>query len=426
MSNIMNDILFDTRLAQIPENFPKQQTEVPPFYKYENGTPVVRAQIPKEFKSWETNFFGIEIPEYTSKVVLYHNVLEQNPWNPHANIDPTYNEFNPLTKRMESNVMRRGWADPSDINIIIPSTSPRPLDFYANNQSLIANGLNSIKEPTIRNVNFSVKQEIEQCQGYINWYMEINKIKTNNNLNYQQQKNCLRECLNELAKVCASDGMKLRFSYTGPIKLDTRGYPLNPIGRTGLKGRGTLGNWGPNHAADPVVCRANPQNKKLQFVLIKRLDNSQWALPGGIVEAGQTIADTRTREFAEEALGSEIKEGEDNSNYLARIKELELKLKEIFSFPTPDDILYQGVVDDPRNTDQSWMETNAILTLLDDTHVKLNLMAGDDAGKVKWVDYNENIKLFASHALFVKLAVEKLLQRNLIYCDSTTNEYYFV
>lgn len=31
--------------------------------------------------------------------------------------------------------------------------------------------------------------------------------------------------------------------------------PLNPEGRTGLKGRGVLGRWGPNHAADPIVTR---------------------------------------------------------------------------------------------------------------------------------------------------------------------------
>ena len=33
------------------------------------------------------------------------------------------------------------------------------------------------------------------------------------------------------------------------------GRPLNPVGRTGLAGRGILGKWGPNHAADPIVTR---------------------------------------------------------------------------------------------------------------------------------------------------------------------------
>ena len=31
--------------------------------------------------------------------------------------------------------------------------------------------------------------------------------------------------------------------------------PVNPVGRTGISGRGLLGKWGPNHAADPVVTR---------------------------------------------------------------------------------------------------------------------------------------------------------------------------
>lgn len=34
-----------------------------------------------------------------------------------------------------------------------------------------------------------------------------------------------------------------------------QGLPQNPIGRTGLRGRGLLGRWGPNHAADPIITR---------------------------------------------------------------------------------------------------------------------------------------------------------------------------
>ena len=29
----------------------------------------------------------------------------------------------------------------------------------------------------------------------------------------------------------------------------------NPVGRTGMVGRGTLARWGPNQAADPIVTR---------------------------------------------------------------------------------------------------------------------------------------------------------------------------
>lgn len=68
------------------------------------------------------------------------------------------------------------------------------------------------------------------------------------------------------------------------------GYPLNPTGRTGIRGRGRLGRWGPNHAADPVVTRwkrdengfliIRDDKPVLEFVAIRRHDNGQWAIPG--------------------------------------------------------------------------------------------------------------------------------------------------
>jgi ADP-ribose pyrophosphatase len=53
------------------------------------------------------------------------------------------------------------------------------------------------------------------------------------------------------------------------------GRPRNPIGRTGLKGRGILGKWGPNHAADPIVSRII--DGQLQFVAIQRHDTGLYA-----------------------------------------------------------------------------------------------------------------------------------------------------
>ncbi len=64
-----------------------------------------------------------------------------------------------------------------------------------------------------------------------------------------------------------------RLSYEGQIHIDaSTGLPLNPRGRTGMTGRGLLYNWGPNHAADPIVTRINPETKKLEFVAIQRKD----------------------------------------------------------------------------------------------------------------------------------------------------------
>lgn len=64
------------------------------------------------------------------------------------------------------------------------------------------------------------------------------------------------------------------------------------MGRTGISGRGLLGRFGPNHAADPVVTRWKREEKNnavvtdsqqrpiLQFIGVQRQDNGQWALPG--------------------------------------------------------------------------------------------------------------------------------------------------
>ena len=85
------------------------------------------------------------------------------------------------------------------------------------------------------------------------------------------------------------------------ISFDDAGMPLNPRGRTGLRGRGLLGKWGPNHAADPIVTRY--QGTQLQMVAIKRKDTGDWAIPGGMVDEGEMVSVTLRREFTEEAGG---------------------------------------------------------------------------------------------------------------------------
>ena len=59
---------------------------------------------------------------------------------------------------------------------------------------------------------------------------------------------------------------------------ESTGAPINPSGRTGMTGRGLLGKWGPNHAADPVVTRwhvdskSGKQSKKfIEFVVIRTI-----------------------------------------------------------------------------------------------------------------------------------------------------------
>lgn len=158
------------------------------------------------------------------------------------------------------------------------------------------------------------------------------------------------------------DGHVERKSQNGLYEIEN-GRPRNPAGRTGLVGRGLLGRWGPNHAADPIITRwkrdksgnkiTHPISGKniLQFVAIKRKDCGEWAIPG----------------------------------------------------------IYKGYVDDPRNTDNAWMETEAVNYHDETGEIMDNLVleAGDDAGKVKWVDINDKLQLYASHAQFIQHVAEK-------------------
>ena len=77
------------------------------------------------------------------------------------------------------------------------------------------------------------------------------------------------------------------------IRFDDFGAPLNPRGRTGLKGRGTLPRWGPNMAADPIITRFSPGRShgvepELQMIAIRRKDTADWSIPGGRLELVST------------------------------------------------------------------------------------------------------------------------------------------
>lgn len=202
-----------------------------------------------------------------------------------------------------------------------------------------------------------------------------------------------------------------RKSFMGDYTINENGYPLNPIGRTGIIGRGLLGRWGPNHAADPIVTRwkrnntgameinKNTEKPILQFVAIQRRDSGEWAIPGGMVDPGETVSITLKREFMEEALNSLEK---DN----AEREELE---KSIENFFKNGDEIYKGYVDDPRNTDNAWMETVALNFHDEDGSEvgKLTLTSGDDACNIKWMDVNACLNLYANHSEFIKRTVQK-------------------
>lgn len=176
-------------------------------------------------------------------------------------------------------------------------------------------------------------------------------------------------------------------SYEGEVLYDQNGRPLNPRGRTGVSGRGLWGKWGPNYAADPIVTRLNSQTGKLEIILIRRKDTGEWALPGGMVDAGERVSRTLERELGEES--------GVNINFESAEK------------------VYEGYVDDPRNTDNAWGETSAYHLHLAGEEGLIELKAGDDAGAAQWQVVNENTlgKLYASHGSVIKMAINGWQER---------------
>lgn len=181
-----------------------------------------------------------------------------------------------------------------------------------------------------------------------------------------------------------------RPSFMGEIDFDQEGRPLNPNRTPDMPGdRGDLGKWGPNNAADPVVMA----NGKI--LLIRRKDTKQWALPGGMVDPGERVSLTARRELLEES-------------------GVDLGVMDGI-------VIYEGYVDDPRNTRNAWMETTARLFKLG---FNPDPKAGDDAAEAKWFkcpDMNTLIAetqkhdreqglevqdLYASHGSIISRALE--------------------
>ncbi len=189
-------------------------------------------------------------------------------------------------------------------------------------------------------------------------------------------------------------------SYVGEVQFDDQGHPRNPYTRTGLKGRGLLGKWGANFAADPIISRINADTGTFEIVVIERSDTHEWAIPGGMVDEGEDVSQTVEREFMEEA-GASV----DMSSA---------------------ELVYQGYVDDPRNTDNAWMETTAKhLHLNGELASQLSLQAGDDAKSVQWLSVSSETleNLYASHGPMIRKAIELFLARpNLEISNDTRSE----
>ena len=173
------------------------------------------------------------------------------------------------------------------------------------------------------------------------------------------------------------------------IEYDGKKKPLNPK-RTGLAGRGLLGRWGANHAADPIVAYLD-DNGDLWAIVVRRKDTGEWAIPGGMVDPGKIVTQTLRNEFQEEAADIDEK-----------------LLDKIFKLSI---LLYEGYVNDPRNTDNAWLETSVhgvLITPKEKNQIKLKDEDSEhNADSAKWMKICTNSKefsnIYADHKTYLLL-----------------------
>ncbi|XP_004696953.1 transient receptor potential cation channel subfamily M member 2 [Echinops telfairi] len=202
-------------------------------------------------------------------------------------------------------------------------------------------------------------------------------------------------CLDLLSKINYNtmDGLVDRRSFHGRYAV-CEGLPQNPMGRTGLRGRGSLSYFGPNHALHPVVTRWQRKEdgticrksikKVLEVLVVQQSPSEYCALPGGSREPGETLPRKLKRILRPEfwpSFESLLKQGGE---------------------------VYKGYMDDPRNTDNAWIETVAIsIHFRDQNDVELESLKSepdcvDNKMSFTWQVVDRCIPLYANHKTIVQ------------------------
>ena len=124
------------------------------------------------------------------------------------------------------------------------------------------------------------------------------------------------------------------------------------------------------------------RDKRSRVLLIKRAQNpfeGRWAIPGGFVEEGETLAEAARRELKEET-GLVVGE-----------------LEQLYTAGNPGR--------DPRG----W--TISVTYLVCDDAKNMKPKAGDDAKRVKWFPLDELPPLAFDHAMILERARARIVER---------------
>ncbi|XP_062594097.1 ADP-ribose pyrophosphatase, mitochondrial-like [Saccostrea cucullata] len=208
------------------------------------------------------------------------------------------------------------------------------------------------------------------------------------------------------------DGVPIRY------ELDSSNMPINPMGRTGMRGRGKLRRWGPNHCVMLVVSRwkrflstgQNQQNfitvdgkKVLEVAVFQKKESGEFTLPSGKEYGDMSLYSAVCRKFLENIFQESETKLDPNMT-----EQQMIQFFEQFVEPHPGPFtgftsgqIYKGYMDDPCNTDNAWREAEVWNIHY---HVPDNLDLKIKDKEKKWKEVSSYLRLPGNQNLIVQEA----------------------
>ncbi|XP_034059864.1 LOW QUALITY PROTEIN: transient receptor potential cation channel subfamily M member 2 [Gymnodraco acuticeps] len=160
----------------------------------------------------------------------------------------------------------------------------------------------------------------------------------------------------------------------------------NPGGRTGMRGRGALSQLGPNPNLDLVLTRwGDSECSVLDYLVVWDEKKGTLALPGGPIESADHLPVILRRTMGKkmyEIVNAKLSEGTK---------------------------VFEGYVDDCRNTDNAWVEITVLNIHLDrasQTTDDINSMVVSSHGALQWREVSGKTRLSSNQGDSLRLVAE--------------------
>ena len=166
---------------------------------------------------------------------------------------------------------------------------------------------------------------------------------------------------------------------------DAEGRPLNPRGRTGVAGRGSLGLWGRNLSVAGMLVRPAGEPGELEVLLGQQPGQARLELPRGFVLPSEKSADG-----------------------IGRVLETETGCR-----PSGmADLVFEGYTYDPRQTDHAWVETRVLLFFDAEGALPDLFRPGGDFEEIKWwpLEAETVNRAPSSQASLLRSGVKRLME----------------